>query len=430
METLLFYITLLMFAGFSLNCIRLAFAHSHFWGMLSVLFPPSWLAFYPVHWRDIRIQGIAHCVSFIGLLLFSSLYIRANPLEFDNHALASLRDVVAPAFAATPLALSAPKYATDLEVEKSRQLHSSQAYSHYAGVAYQFQQATFSDQMLRFKQLQPVKEPIEFVIDLSGFYAPTNTGLALHITPDSLHRPLVHVLKYAKGSAIPQVDSFDHGYWLELMLSNDGDAFYEGQIQLKLPDGKKSFLAGNFGASAQDLIWEFGEVNPQYDSNDTIQYVAQQYLLNHLGSSLQQVQSFSRTFFQTNLEEPTAHTLAKLSMVDGSEHDIQLRLFKSDQGWVVEHTPVRELISALQVIEEEAPAAIIPVPIQPSVYSIDQVDELIGRSVRIITQDGRTREGIVDAVDRYNVSLVVPFQAGEVAMLVKRREVKEIVVRD
>ena len=154
--------------------------------------------------------------------------------------------------------------------------------------------------------------------------------------------------------------------------------------------------------------------------------------MNKLGSALGSVERFEGTFFQTTLEEPSATTTAHINMVDGSQQHIALNLFKGAEGWTVEHSPVRELISALQAITKAPPAAINrkQLPTQISVFSIDEVDSLVGRSVVIVTQDGRVREGVVSAVDRYNVSLTTNMDGGSMAMLVRRREVKEIQVKD
>ena len=61
---------------------------------------------------------------------------------------------------------------------------------------------------------------------------------------------------------------------------------------------------------------------------------------------------------------------------------------------------------------------------------VKDLDELVGRNVEIVTHDGKIREGKVDAVDRYNVSLLFVLEAGEMAMMVRRREVREVRVKD
>lgn len=430
METLLLVIALFLFAGLTLNCLHLAFTKSLGWGFLCLLFPPAWLTFYGFNWRDYRVQGVAHLVSLAAFVLFSALYIRANPFIFDGHALAPVRDWVAPAFGQSPLEFSAPVFASDYDIKRV-DADARYSYGRYSGKDLQFQQVVLSNGVLRFKQLE-TQEPVELVIDLSHYDIEQAGSLGMDVTPDSQVVPVVHVMTFQNNSAVPVVESYDRGYWLELIVDRIGTGRYEGQVKLKLPDGGKSYLAGMFSATDKDLIWEFDEVKRSYDSNDTIEYITEQYLVNNLGSSLDEVVDFNGTFFQTNLENSTGHTNVRISMVDGSTHNIAIELFKNDQGWVVERSPVRDLISALQTIQEQPPAAISskPVLVQTRTFSADEVDELVGLNVTIVTRDGKTREGLLDSVDRYNVSLVTYLGGGEVAMMVRRREVKEVRLKD
>lgn len=430
METFLLGFALVVFAGLTLNCLRLAFSTSTSWGVLCSLVPLAWLPFYGIHWRDLRIQGVIHGVSLVAVLLFSALYIRANPFVFDGHSLALIRDWVAPAYGTNPLPISTHVFASDYDV-KRLQFDSRFSTAIYQGGRYQFEQVVLNDGILRFKQLEP-NEPLEFVIDLSTYDLVESGHLMLDLTPESPQVPLVHVMQYREGYAVPEVESFDRDYWMELLVNQISEGRYEGQVTLKLADGRKSFLTGSFSAVNRDLLWEFGDVKRSYDSNATIEYIAEQYLINNLGSSLNRVESFAGTFFQTNLENSTAHTSVVISMVDGSAHNLEIELFKNEQGWVVERSPVRDLISALQTIRQEPPAAILakPVLVQTRTYAPEDMDKLIGQNVSILTFDGKTREGLVDEVDRYNVKLVTYLGGGEVALMVKRREVKEVVLKE
>lgn len=430
METFLLVIALFFSTGLTLNCLRLAFSTSVIWGLLCLFLPPFWLPFYGFNWSRHRLQGTFHLTSLVALVLCGALFIRANPFIFDGHSLALVRDWVAPAFGQSPLEISRPMFASDYDIKRKRH-DSKSSYGHYQGRNLQFQQVVFFDGIMRFKQMDR-QEPVELVIDLSAYDLQTTGSLSLDITPDTVNVPLIHVMQYHEGAALADVESYDRGYWLELMVDRISDGRYDGQVTLKLPDGGKSYFAGVFSAANRDLVWEFGQVKRSYDSNHTIEYVAEQYLVNNLGSALDKVVEFDDTFFQTNLEDSTAHTHATLAMVDGSTHNLDIQLFKSEGGWVVERSPVRDLISALQTIREEPPAAILPVPVleQPRTFSAEEVDELVGRNVMLVTWDGKTREGMLDAVDRYNVSIVTYIGGGEAAMLVKRREVKEVLLKD
>ena len=430
METLLLGLALAVFGATTINCIRLAFGESTGWGLACTVFPLSWLPFYGTRWDTLKAQGILHGVSLIAVLLFASLFIRNNPFLFDQHTLSTVRDYVAPAFAQSPLSLASAKFASNYDIEQNVGSKGI-GYGRYRGIEYRFEQVVFSGGMLRFKQRE-TGSSLEVAIELPANEVEDSGSLVLDITPDAGYFPLVHVLQYNPQSALPKVHSFERGYWLELSLDRVSDYRFQGEILLKLPDGRKGFLAGDFNASSKDVLWELGEVVRSYDSNDTIEYIAEQYLINNLGTALHQVIDFNDTYFQTNLEASTAHTDVNLAMVDGSEHDIRIELFKHGNEWVVERSPVRELISALQTIQIAPPASIKKEPVMAIVetYSEKDLDELIGRNVELITHDGKIREGRVDAVDRYNVSLVFHLDAGEMAMMVRRREVKEVRVKD
>jgi len=430
METVLLGLALVAFGVTTINCLRLAFGESAGWGLACTVLPLSWIPFYGNRWEVMRTQGVLHVVSLAAVLLFASLYIRSNPFIFDQHTLSNVRDYVAPAFAQSPLSLASTKFASNYDIEQKARSRGI-GYGRYRGADYQFEQVVFSSGMLRFKQ-RKAGETLEIAIELPHYQVEDSGSLVLDITPESGEFPLVHILQYHPESAVPRVHSFERGYWLELMLDRVSDYRYQGNILLKLPDGEKGYLVGDFHASSKDVLWEFGDVVRSYDSNDTIEYIAEQYLVNNLGTSLYEVIGFEDTFFQTNLEASTAHTDVKLSMVDGSEHDLRLQLFKHDGEWVVERSPVRELIGALQTIQKAPPASIKkePVMVKVDTYSEADLDELVGRNVEIVTHDGKIREGKVDAVDRYNVSLLFVLEAGEMAMMVRRREIREVRVKD
>lgn len=429
METFLFIAALLAFTGVTLNCLRFAYGRSLGWGLACSVMPLSWIPFYNLEWDRIRTQGVIHTITLIALLFFGALFIRANPFLFDQGLLAGLRDRVAPAFAQAPLSLSSPRFASDFEISSKRLGNGN--VGRYLDRDYRFEHVVFKDDVLRFKQLN-ADDPVEFVVDLHGYDITESGSLMLDLTPASSEFPLVHVMQYQPYSALPDVSSFERGYWLELILDRVTEERYQGQVVLKLPDGRKGFLVGSFNATTRDLVWELGDVIRSYNSNDTIEYIAGQYLINNLGSSLLNVVDFNDTFFQTNLEESTGRTQVTVAMVDGSIHDIDIGLFKNGDEWVVERTPVRELIGALQTIRKAPPAAIVQTPVlqQLETFGPEDLDELVGRKVSIRTYDGKTREGTVGSVDRYNVSLVTQFGGGEVALMVKRREVTEVRVQD
>ncbi|MAR93130.1 MAG: hypothetical protein CML06_19965 [Pseudomonadales bacterium] len=397
------------------------------------MIPPAWVAFYSSRWDVMRTQAVIHLTAFCAVCLCGVLYIRAHPLWFDGHALAPVRNWVAPAHRPDPLVLNRPVFISDYEVQQQALAQASTAegsFARYRGEPLRFSRVLYRDGVLRFKQAE-TPASVEFLIDL-GPSAPgfDKDGLTLDITPTSVKAPLVLVIREQPASAAPLVDAYSSGYWLELLLTRTDQQQFEGQILLRLPDADKSYLAGSFQASPLDLQWQLGEVDRDYDSNDTIEYVARQYLSNHLSSNLRAVEGFRDTYFQTGLPESTASTRARITLADGSQLELGLSLFKNAAGWVVEPAPTRDLISALQTMRQAPTASIPPASVlaQPSRLATTELEQLVGQKVTLVTHDGRSRHGQIQAVDRYNVSLVNRIGAGEMAVLVRRRDIKEVLL--
>ena len=102
------------------------------------------------------------------------------------------------------------------------------------------------------------------------------------------------------------------------------------------------------------------------------------------------------------------------------------------EGWVVKSVPELDLISALRTLRQNPPAAIGRNPLREQVRRItpDAVESALGKDVVILTLDGKQREGRVSAVDQHNITLAAPVEGGAMGMLVKRRDVMEVQLRD
>lgn len=432
MESALLLFGVVAFSALTLNYLKIAFQTANIWFLLGLLFPPSCIAFYVQFWGRYKPQAVLHGVSLVALILFSAIYIRAYPFEFEQTALSPLRNVIAPAYAESPLPIEPIVYATDAEMTRYLRPGRKRAVANIEQRTFRIDRAVVNNGIVRFKTKSKTGDELEVAVDLSEMEISNPNIIELDLTPEHTNLPTVYVIQHRKNNPAPSISVYDYGYWMEFSLNKMTNYQYDGFINLKLPDGAQSFVAGYFDAFDVDLVWDYGAVDRRHDSNHTIEYVAEQYLTNNLGSALGKVEAFHDTFFQTSLDEPSGRTVALLEMVDGSQQQVKLQLFKGDEGWTVEHAPVRELISALQAISKAPPASIrrAALPTQITVFSIDEVESLVGRSVVIVTQDGRVREGVVSAVDKYNVSLMNPMHGGSMAMLVRRREVKEIQLKD
>lgn len=421
----------MVFLALSVNYFRLAFAISNLWVALGLLFPPSCIAFYAIFAPKYRLQALFHGVGFMAVVLFTVLYVRTYPFEFDQTRLAQFRDWVAPAFSNTPLAINTLPYATDAELEQSF-AREKRTVARLNGIRVKVKQVVFNHNILRFKSLSGFGGATEIAIDLANSDIPNPDNIELVTTPESADLPTVIVHTKSEKNVKPSATSYNYGFWLELKVEKINESEYDGFVNLKLPDGQKSYLAGHFVAQKRDLVWEHDGVDRNYDSNDTIEYVAEKYLANKLGSSLVEVKMFNDTYFQTGLADASGRTLAHITLVDGSDQNIELRLFKGEFGWAVEHTPVRDLIAALRAMTQ-APTASIGRQIEASqTTSVDlgELESVVGEHVILTTKDGKVREGTIKSVDRYNVSLSIRMGGGSMAMLIRRRHISDVRIQE
>ena len=430
METTLLLAGGALFLVCTLLFLRYAFASTLGWGLMGIIFPPSAIMFYAVSWKKLKPLALIHLASALLLVLVAVMWVRANPFALDDSRLAWLRDWWAPAFAEKPMVIEPEKYVSERELQPYLQGREHPA-GMIGGEPVEFVRTTLVNGILRFKSDENVFARLEVAIPLDHLTLEAGENL-LEYTPESSDSPQIHITRYPDGRQLPEVDVFTHRFWLELLVSVKDGPVYTGYVKLRLPDARRSFVAGEFRAYTRDLRFEDDKVDPFFDSNATIEYVVEEYLVNRLGNVLDSVTGFSDTFYQTALENPTARTDATLRLADGTEHTIRISLLKGSEGWVVDSGPTADLINALRTLRSMPSAAIRATPVRERLQIIDPdtLEHVIGKMVVISTRDGKLRSGIISDVDQHNVTLTSPQDGGTLGMLVKRRDIAEVKLSD
>ena len=429
-ENILFLAGVGFFGLCTLVFLAAAFRASAGWGMAGLLIPPSAVFFYAVFWTRRRTLALIHFTSLLMLLLVCVVWVRANPDWFDHSRLAPLRDWLAPAYAPKPLKIQSQHFVSEHDIAPFLQKNLGATSGRLQGEPVKFVRTTFLNGTLRFKSDESLLSALEVSIPLPDLELRPGENL-LQFTPESTDNPPVLITRRQLPDMTPRVELVEHGFWLELMLTTGDDLVYTGYVKLRLPDAERSFVAGDFRAYTRDLRVSDDVVDRHFDSNATIEYVVEQYLINTLGNKLERVTAFRDTFFQVALDNATARTEASVRMADGSERQVRFGLIKGSEGWVVETAPELDLVSALSTLRQNPPAAIGRVPVRERLISVgpEDMDRIVGRDVVILTHDGKQREGTVSEVDQYNITLAAPMDGGSLGMLVKRREVREVRIR-
>lgn len=429
METALLLAGIIFFLVCTVLFLRRAFATTVGWGVAGLVFLPTAFLFYAMDWQQFKRLAIAHAGSMFLLVLACLLWVRAHPFAFDDTRLAWLRDAWAPAFAETPMMIEPVQYVSERALHPYLQGRRHPA-GYFLGERVEFVRTTFVNNILRFKSDENVLSQMEVAIALDKTPLQAGENL-LEYTPESLDSPVIHVTYYPEGQQVPDMKVYTRRYWLELLISVKDGLVYTGYVKLRLPDRHRSFLAGEYRAYTRDLRFDGDEVDRHFDSNATIEYVAEQYLMNKLGNQLQQIVGFTNTFFQTALDNPTGRTEAKIRLMDGSQHQVKIGVMKGSDGWVVESGPTADLFRALREMRAVPAGAIAHMSVLERLNRVNpnKLDALVGQTVVILTRDGKQREGIISDVDQHNVTLTQPMDGGTLGMLLKRRDITEVKLR-
>jgi len=345
MESLLLVLMLLTFAALIFVCVHQAFSESTAWGWACSLIPFSWFVFYGSRWQRMRLLGVCHGVALVGVMLALVLVIRAYPFVFDGSWLAGLRDRLAPAYGTLPLTLNGNQLVSDQQVRASLK-GAGTVFGRGSSPLLQLDQVVFKDGQLKLYTAGQSRS-LSVILDLAKYPVEAFNGIVLDLKPTDRTGPLIHVIAHGAAARPALVESFAQGYRLKLILDRISDNRYQGQLLLKLPDGKQGFVAGQFAALNKDLSSASGEILRSHDSEDTIEYIVERYLDHQPYFKAYKVLDFDGTYFQTALAPPSASTHVTLLSVDGSRFQIMVRLQKVAGEWVVETRPLQRALTSV-----------------------------------------------------------------------------------
>ena len=250
---------------------------------------------------------------------------------------------------------------------------------------------------------------------------------ALQVNPTTQNPPLIHVSRFNARTEKLQTRVVDSGYWLELELSDRRLNQLSGFVRLLLPGDTRDFIAGNFESYTDKMRYELGKVDRFFDSDDTIEYVARLHLETRFKKAVQKV-AFQDTHYAAHIAQPTAETVATLTLIDGTDHTIQLELFKGQQGWTVDTGTTDDLRLVINELIDE-PLAAGPVQFENTVnvFSGDNYQTLIGKEIQV-TANGKIRKGRLETVEKSQLVLHQMLHDGYLNYHVPKRLVEEVVI--
>ena len=225
----------------------------------------------------------------------------------------------------------------------------------------------------------------------------------LLVTPSDAQPPVVHVSWKADGKEFPETQIFKGGYRMELALAPLDAGQLSGSLVLVVPDSYKSYLSGDFTAHTNHLRYLNGAVDPHFDHEDTLAYVARQYILTQFPDGA--LESVTPRQVVLRRADSSGQVTNRVVLTNGAVEERTVRLEKSDAGWSVEPGSMATLVISgptrdgltLTTPGQEPQEATEPV-LAPVTLTFPELVGYIDRAVVLEMTSGRKIDGILRKV--------------------------------
>ena len=213
--------------------------------------------------------------------------------------------------------------------------------------------------------------------------------------------PVIHLSWKPEGEKVPQTQIFKGGYRMELALAPLDTNQLSGTLTLVLPENQKSYVVGNFTAYSNHLRYIEGEVDLHFDHEDTLAYIARQYLRTQFPEGA--LDSIDVKHAILRRAESSGSVMSQVLLTNGGQERRTIRLEKSDSGWsVVPGSMETEvLVEAKEQVstavspsfeKPKAPPRSVPEPINIEFLALK---DYIGQQVTLNLTEGAQESGVL-----------------------------------
>lgn len=254
------------------------------------------------------------------------------------------------------------------------------------------------------------------------------------VNPSDEGVPVVHLSWKPDGQDYPETRIFSGGYRLELALAPLDTDQLSGSMVLVMPDSFKSYLVGDFTAYSNHLRYRNGTVDLHFDHDDTLAYVAEEYLATQFPEGV--LESVQAEHVQLRRAEASGQVMSRVVLTNGAVEQRHVRLEKSEVGWAVVPgsmetrviTEPREGSATLRspVFEKAAPEEAQTLP--PVEKTFPELVAYVDRNVLLETHSGRQLDGVLRRISGDRLWLVMNVGSGKVERSVSAEELKSLML--
>ena len=252
------------------------------------------------------------------------------------------------------------------------------------------------------------------------------------VNPSDEDAPVVHLSWKPDGQDYPETRIFSGGYRLELALAPLDTDQLSGSMVLVMPDSFKSYLVGDFTAYSNHLRYRNGTVDLHFDHDDTLAYVAEEYLATQFPEGV--LESVQAEHVQLRRAEASGQVMSQVVLTNGAVEQRHVRLEKSEVGWAVVPgsmetrviTVPREGSATLRSPMFEKAAREEAQTLPPVEKTFPELVAYVDRNVLLETHSGRQLDGVLRRISGDRLWLVMNVGSGNVERSVSAEELKSL----
>lgn len=426
MSTFLLLVGLAMFISGAAMYMAHAARHDPRWVAGSIFMPVVVLLYYRRHWDELWTGALVQAAGLVMAVagLFMMFFQSAQP---DGLLDAGRGTVQSGVMAGQSSGFVDSERALKLLV---RQGPGTRLQGRIHGQDFEPDRVDLIDGVLRMRQGGGFFPEREIAI-VFGDAAVLGERIKRAVAPGQADVPEVHV-SWRDAQGQPQTDIIRRGYRLEVDLAPGARNRLSGYLQIVLPDRWESYASGDVDVITSHLRYRGDEVDRHFDHEDTLRYVAEEYLRSQYSAPDIDGMEFSGVVMDALDGRGGMHAAVRLK--DGRTGQHVVKLARNEFGWSVlmpesaaateaaGYKPVYNVLPpeglTRAVAQKEARKAAAPAGAAERTLAFADLGSLTGSGAALQFVDGRREQGVLRGMRKGRLVVEAMKAGGTVEFLV------------
>lgn len=280
--------------------------------------------------------------------------------------------------------------------------------------------------------------------ELTVNFGPDGIDPAKHIkraiAPDDRDVPEIY-LSWLDENGLPVTEVFRGGYRLEIELAPLVRTKLSGYIRIMLPDRWESYAAGDLSVYTSHLRYNGDEVDRHFDHEDTLRYIADEYVRSRYNEADLDTVTFSNLVLDPL--EGQGETLAAVTLKDGRVGNHLVKVAKNEFGWSVLQPEsaaataaagYKDVYSVLPpgglLVPERTEEKPVEKPVRKTIVerelTFDQLTAYTGQGAVVELRDGRREQGVLRGMRKDRLVVESMKSSGVIEYLVSASELARV----